>query len=284
MTIDFDLDAYLARIGYAGNRMPTLETLTALHRRHAETIPFENLNPLVRWPVRLDVMSLQQKLVRDGRGGYCYEQNLLFTHALRALGFEVTGLAARVRWNAPEAVVNPRSHMLLLIDLDDRPYIADVGFGGLVLTAPLRLEPDLEQATPHEVFRLVRTGPAFILQARIADAWMSLYVFDLQEQALIDYEVTNWYVSTHPQSHFVSRLTAARPDAGRRYALRDNDFAIHHVNGGTERRLLTTAAELRATLETVFRIAVPKAPEFDAALERLVPPVAAASPPHFLTS
>jgi N-hydroxyarylamine O-acetyltransferase len=153
-----------------------------------------------------------------------------------------------------------------------------------VLTAPLRLEPDLEQATPHEVFRLVRTGETFLLQARIGDAWMSLYVFDLQEQSLIDYEVTNWYMSTHPQSHFVSRLTAARPDVGRRYALRDNDFAIHHLNGETERRLLATAAELRATLETVFRIAVPQAPELDAALERLVPPMAATSPPHFLTS
>lgn len=96
--------------------------------RHAEAIPFENLNPLLRWPVRLDAPSLQRKMVRAGRGGYCFEQNLLLSHALTALGFRVTGLAARMLWNVPEGVVTPRGHMLLCVDIDEQPYIVDVGF------------------------------------------------------------------------------------------------------------------------------------------------------------
>ena len=68
----------------------------------------------------------------------------------------MTGLAARVLWNMPDGVVTPRSHMLLLIDLDDDAFVADVGFGGLTLTGPLRLQPNVEQATPHEPFRLMR--------------------------------------------------------------------------------------------------------------------------------
>src|SRR5215831_16064297 len=91
-----DLDAYFKRIGYEGARKPTLDTLTAIQLRHTETLAFENLNPLMGWPVRLDAESLQQKLVRDGRGGYCFEQNLLLKHAFDAPGFRVTGLAARV--------------------------------------------------------------------------------------------------------------------------------------------------------------------------------------------
>ena len=151
--------------------------------------------------------------MRDGRGGYCYEQNLLFREVLKTLGFAVTGLAARVLWNVPEGVVLPRTHMLLLIDIDGAPHVADVGFGGQTLTGPLRLEPDVEQATPHEPFRLVRSGEQFVMQSKIRESWFSLYRFDLQEQLPPDYEVYNWYVSTHPQSIFVNGLLAGRAAA-----------------------------------------------------------------------
>jgi N-hydroxyarylamine O-acetyltransferase len=264
-----DLEAYFRRIGYTGERAPDLATLKAIHARHAEAIAFENLDPLAGWPVRLDLDSLQRKLVLGGRGGYCYEQNLLFGGALAALGFEVTGLAARVLWRAPEGAINPRTHMLLRVDLARGPHIADVGFGGLTLTGPLRLEPDVEQATPHEPFRLLEADGGFVMQAKVRDAWISLYRFDLQEQLLPDYELANWYLSHHPQSRFVTGLLAARPAADRRYALLDNELAVHHLNGPTEKRILASAAELRETLERDFLLTLPQAPELDAALERL---------------
>jgi N-hydroxyarylamine O-acetyltransferase len=266
----FDLDAYLARIGYSGSRSAKLETFEAVHLAHVQTIPFENLNPLLRWPVRLDIRSLQQKMVQEGRGGYCFEHNLLFGCALTALGFEVTGLSARVLWNQPEDVVPARSHMLLLVDLDDRAYIADVGFGGQTLTGPLRLQQGIVQATPHEPFRLLAVSGSFLMQACIRGEWKVLYRFDLQEQFLPDYEVMSWYLSNHPTSHFVTGLTAARPERDRRYALRNTDLTVHHVNGETERRRLATAAELRAALENVFRLTLPDAPELHATLDRLV--------------
>ena len=270
MAVDFDLDAYFQRIGYSGSSAANLETLTAIHLRHPQTIPFENLNPLLRWPVRLDVQSLQHKLVRERRGGYCFEQNLLLSHALRQLGFQVRGLAARVLWNAPEGTVTPRGHMLLLIDLDGHPFLADVGFGGLTLTSPMRLQVGVEQHTPHETFRLSASGDAFLMEAKIGSVWRSLYHFDLQEQLLPDYEVTSWYLSNHPSSHFVTGLIAARPDLDRRYALRNNELAVHHMNGATDRQVMTSAAALRATLENTFRLAVPDGPELQAALERVV--------------
>jgi N-hydroxyarylamine O-acetyltransferase len=264
-----DLDAYLGRIGHVGERSPTLDTLRALLARHTEVIPFENLNPLLGWPVRLDAPALEQKLVRDSRGGYCFEHNLLLSHVLKALGYRVTGLGARVLWNVPEGTLTPRTHMLLLVDLGGQPYIADVGFGGQTLTGPLRLEPDTEQATPHEPFRLLRVGEDFVLQAKVRETWTPLYRFDLHEQRLPDYEVSNWYVSTHPASHFVTGLIAGRAAPGRRYALRNNELAVHSLNGSTERRVLHTAPELRQTLESAFRLTLPDAPELDTALARL---------------
>jgi len=84
--VPFDLNAYCARIGYAGPLTPTLETLHAVVARHAATIPFENLDVLLGRPIRLDAESLQKKLVRERRGGYCFEQNGLLLLALGAFG------------------------------------------------------------------------------------------------------------------------------------------------------------------------------------------------------
>jgi len=266
MNSGIDLDAYFTRIGYAGPRRASLETLAAIHLQHPIAIPFENLNPLLRWPVRLDAPSLQQKLVRDGRGGYCYEHNLLLSHVLRQLGFQVRWLAARVLWNVPEGIVRPRSHMLLLVDLPEGRYVADVGFGGLTLTGPLRLQTDITQRTPHEPFRLIADDEGYVMEARIDGAWRSLYAFDLQEQRLTDYEVVNWYLCHNPESHFITGLFAARADHGRRYALRGIEFAVHSLDDGTERRLLTSAGELRTALCDIFHIALPEGPELEAAL------------------
>jgi N-hydroxyarylamine O-acetyltransferase len=271
MSHAIDLDAYLRRIGYVGGREPTLDTLAALHLHHAQTIAFENLDPLLGRPVALDPASLERKLIHDGRGGYCYEQNLLFGHVLRALGFPVTGLAARVLWTYyREDAITARSHQLLRVDLEDGPYVVDVGFGGQTLTAPLRLEPDVDQSTPHEVFRLVTAGDGFKMQCRIGAAWKSLYRFDLQEVFEPDYEILNYYASTYPQSRFVTALMAARPATDRRYALANNQLTVHHLRGPTERRVLASVSELREALEGVFLLRLPDAPELDPALARLL--------------
>jgi N-hydroxyarylamine O-acetyltransferase len=263
-----DVDAYFRRIGYTGERVPTLAVLRAVHLRHVEAIPFENLNPLLKRPVRLDPASVEQKLVRDRRGGYCFEQNRLFRDALEALGFRVAGLCARALWNAPEGVTMPRSHMLLRVEVGADSYLADVGFGGQTLTGPLRLVPEVAQDTPHERFRLRPTGEELVMEAELRGAWRPLYRFDLSEPPPIDYEVANWYVSTCPASFFTSTLIAARVAPGARHALRDNELAVH-TRDGTERRALTSAAELREALTDVFGIALPEGPELDAALERV---------------
>jgi N-hydroxyarylamine O-acetyltransferase len=265
----FDLDTYLERIGYSGSQQPTLETLAALHAAHPRAIAFENLDPLVGWPVRLDAGSIFQKLVRNGRGGYCFEQNLLFSHCLEHFGFEVTWLAARVLWNNPPGTTTARSHMVLLIDMNGDRYVADVGFGGLTLTAPLRLRLDIEQTTPHETFRIRGAGGTFVVEASLGAGWKALYRFDLQPQVLPDYEVTSWYLSNHPASHFVTNLMAGRPDIDLRYALRNNELSIHRLNGTTDRRLLQTADELRQALVSEFRLTLPDSPDLDAALHRL---------------
>ena len=247
----WDLDAYCRRIGYTGERAPTLETLRAIVLRHALSIPFENLDPFLRRPVALDAASLQRKLVEGGRGGWCFEQNLLLGGMLRTLGYDVAGLAGRVLWTLPEDTRRPRTHMLLRIDTGGETYLADVGFGGLTLTGVLRLAPGLAQPTPHETFRIDADGADFIMRAQVAGAWPALYRFDLQEQLLEDYEIANWYLSNHPASPFVAGVICARAAEGRRYALRGGQFATHTLGGPTERRDISES-ELAALLEETF--------------------------------
>ncbi|TIP47652.1 MAG: arylamine N-acetyltransferase [Mesorhizobium sp.] len=268
---DFDLGGYFARIGYGGPADASLATLQALHAAHPRAIPFENIDALMGVSVGLDLASLQDKIFRQGRGGYCFEHNLIFMRALDALGFTVSGLAARVLWGQPEDAVTARSHMLLRIELGGRTYIADVGFGGLTLTAPLLVEPGLEQPTPHETFRLVETGGQFRLQADIgsattADNWRTLYRFDLTQAYEVDYRVASHFLSTHPSSHFLSTLVGALALPDRRYALRDNRLSTHHASGRSEQRAIATAAELADVLENQLAIVIPDRAAFEARL------------------
>lgn len=250
-----DLPAYLRRIGWSGPVPVTAETLGALAVHHGTGIAFENLNPFLGLPVELDIATLERKMVEGRRGGYCYEQNGLFGEALRALGFEVSGLAARVLWGYPPAAITPRAHRVLRIDLAGETWIVDVGFGGLTLTGALRLVPGIEQRTTLEPFRLVMCDGEWRLEARIAGEWRPLYQFDLQRQHPVDYVAANYFVATHAASIFVTGLMLARPAENRRYALSNRDFAIHHLDGRTERRRLDSPAEFIDVLENRFDIA-----------------------------
>jgi N-hydroxyarylamine O-acetyltransferase len=261
---DLDLAAYFARIGYDGPVRPTLEALRAVHRLHPQAIPFENLDPFLHHPVDLSLAALQQKLVRSRRGGYCYEHGLLFVEVLKELGFKVSGLGARVLWNVPEGTTTARSHMLLRIDLDDHIWLADVGFGGLTMTGPLLLEPDIEQQTPHELMRLVEADGYFRLEAKIGNAWQKLYRFDLHELFDVDYAVSNYFLSTNPNSQFRTRLIAARALPEGRLALMNNRLSTYRLNGAAERRDLADAAELADVLETQFGIELPDQAAFSA--------------------
>lgn len=263
-----NLDAYFHRIRYAGDAGPSLATLREVHLKHPLAIPFENLDPLAGRPVRLEIEALERKLVYQRRGGYCFEHNLLLAGALRAIGFDPVALVARVVWDRGDDGTRPRTHMLLLLELHEGRYIADVGFGGLTLTAPLALDAHGAQPTPHEAFRIVRDGSLYGVEAHVGGAAKTLYRFDLQPQRQIDIEVVNHFVATHSSSPFLASLMAARAAPDGRYALRDNRLTVRRA-GAVEQREIATAAELRQVLAEAFGIEAPESPEVDAALGRI---------------
>lgn len=252
----FNLDAYLQRIGHAGPRTISLDTLSAVHHAHASSIAFENLDPLLGRPVRLDIDSLQRKLVTERRGGFCYEHNLLLGAALRTMGFTVVDLAARVRWNVPTDITRPRTHMLLAVNVAAQRVLVDAGFGGHTLTAPLRMDRRVPQRTPHGTMRLLYREGLYELQAEVGgpggSEWRALYCFDQQPQQTSDYEMACWYLCHHPESIFRTALVAARPVADGRIALRDHKFTRYRPGGEPEVRTLDNGAALRDVLQQQF--------------------------------
>lgn len=257
-----DLDAYCARIGYTGPRTPTPGTLEEIHRRHGRAIPFENLDVLLGRPINLELPAVERKLVHEQRGGYCFEQNSLLAEALRAVGFRVTPLIARVRWQVPDDVATPCTHMLLRVEAGGREFIADVGFGSRSLFAPLALEFDREQTSSLEPRRLVQRGRTIVHQSHAETGWADVYHFTLDEAPRVDFELGNWFTSTHPQSRFRLNLFAVRAGDGCRYALFNNELATRHADGRVEKRVITSADELLDVLATVFGLHFPAGTRF----------------------
>src|SRR5215831_2109019 len=161
----FDQRAWLKRIGYGGPLEPTLSTLRQLIFAHSHAIAYESLDIMLGRTPRLDIESLQRKMIFGGRGGYCLEQNMLFREGLRSLGYKITSLQGRVVRGMAIDAPRPAIHMLLQVDLPEGSYLADVGFGNLAPTCALLLKPLAEQETPHEIMRFIAVGGELTSQA-----------------------------------------------------------------------------------------------------------------------
>jgi N-hydroxyarylamine O-acetyltransferase len=262
MTEDLDIDAYFARIGYAGSPKADLPTLNALHALQPAAIPFENLDPLLHRPVALDVASIQMKLVREHRGGYCYELNSLFAAVLEALGFSVTRLAARVlRGAAQDRRPGARLHMLLRVDLPGGDYVADVGFGGRLFSEPLPLRPGPEHQGNTNDLRVLHDRGYATIQTQTDGGWLDLYRFTDEAQVAADYDVVNWFLCTHPTSFFRENLLAERLTPERRISLFNARFTETADGKAPSVRVLTGAVDLAEVLKSGFDIAIPVDPE-----------------------
>ena len=278
------LHAYLRRLGFASPPPPTLHHLHLLQLRHSAAFAFETLSTLLHQPVPIDLPSVAHKLLVEGRGGYCYELNGLYLALLRRLGFDAQPLTARVLMGGPEDAQPARTHLMVRVRLQGRDWLSDVGFGGMVPTAPLALHEAGPQPTPHEPFRVESSdGPgdrSFLLRAWAGDSWRALYRFDLDVPAPVDLAVGNWYVSTHPDSPFLGKLVAARTGAFCRHTLRGGSYAVHRLGQASERVELPDADAVIEVLERVFGLRMPVHPQLRAAIARQLALPAAAHPPE----
>jgi N-hydroxyarylamine O-acetyltransferase len=256
-----DLDAYLDRIGYDGDTSPTAPTLAALHRAHLAAIPFENLDVVLGRGIAVDLDSVQAKLVRRRRGGYCFEHGLLFAAALERLGYAVDRLLARVGddWERPR----PRTHMALRVHADGAPWLADVGFGNGILE-PLAFTADGPVNQEGWTFALDASGAhAWRLRERQGEDWMTRYAFDDVHVYPADIVMANHFTSTFPRSPFVGQPVVVRRDGEVTRRLVGRRLSVTRPDGSTDERDLGDDEVAEVLLE-VFR--VPLSPQELAAL------------------
>jgi N-hydroxyarylamine O-acetyltransferase len=257
MTKAFDLDAYFERVRWDGDTSPSLETLSGLMWAHMTHIPFENLDVLLGRPVRLDLDSLQQKLVRSRRGGYCFEHMTLFAAAIEALGFRPARHSARVLLMSARQE-SARTHMFLTVAVEDGTYVLDPGFGGPAATFPVPLVDGGVCGPAGASHWMHRQGDDWVLRHRLgiepADAWISTLECDFP----IDFELASHYTSTHPSSPFVNNLFLSlfKPDG--RIGVRNRDVTVRQGDR-VQFFQLDDRAALRTLLVEQFGFDLPEA-------------------------
>ncbi|MFZ9681681.1 MAG: arylamine N-acetyltransferase family protein [Cephaloticoccus sp.] len=260
----FDLAAYLARLGCPAESLsPDSATLGRLHRHHVQAVPFENLDVLLGHRISTDPTQVFAKLVTARRGGYCFEQNTLFLEILRQIGFAVTPLLARVRWNVPPEVRTPLTHMVLRVEIAGAPWLADVGFGGVGTPAPLRLDTDAEQPTSHEPRRLRWRDGLHVHQVRIGADWRDVYEFAPTEPAPVDFELGNWFSCTHPRAMFTHNLVVTRVTPDGRHSIYNREYTWRECSGAATTAPIASPADLLGLLREKFAIDLPAAPRIE---------------------
>jgi N-hydroxyarylamine O-acetyltransferase len=266
--MQFDLPAYLDRIGWHGDPSVNLSTLRDLLRSHMSTIPFENLDVLLHRPVRLDLESLQQKMVGARRGGYCFEHATLFAAALEQLGFAPVRHSARVVLITPRDVA-PRGHMFLTVPLAEGNFVVDPGFGALAPRIPIPLIDGAERAYDGEVHWMQRDGDYWIMRTRSEDKPLDCWFTTLERDNPVDFEMGNHYTSTYPASPFVNRIMVRALTADGRASLMNRDVTIRK-GSETRRSQLADRAQLRTfvrehlgfDLPEIETLRVPSIPEW----------------------
>jgi N-hydroxyarylamine O-acetyltransferase len=249
----FDQDGWLDRIGFSGPLSPTLETLNRLIFLHAHTISYETLDIMLGRPPRLDVPALQDKMIVRRRGGYCFEQNMLFRAGLRSLGYQITSLQGRVIRGMAIDAPRPAIHMLLKVELPEGRYLADVGFGNLAPTCALLLRPHVEQETPHEVMRFIDVGGELTLQARLKHGWEHIYRVIPYPRYDGEYEITNWYTGTHPDTPYQGNIIVAKPGPDRtRVTMYNARVTVRDADGHAEKRWLKSEEQYSDVLRGEF--------------------------------
>ncbi|GAA2821600.1 arylamine N-acetyltransferase family protein [Saccharopolyspora taberi] len=247
-----DLDAYLDRIGYRGDRAPTAETLRALHLAHIAAIPFENLEVVFGRPVDLDLGSVQDKLVRRPRGGYCYEHVGLFAAVLERLGYTITGLLSRVVMDSDRLI--PATHSLLLVEASGTRWICDVGLGCGPL-GPIEFADgaqDTEGGWTNRLHEVSGTGE-WEVQRWTGERWMVLHRFTTNPAYTIDHRVGNHYIATHPRSPFSGDLHAMRIGPGFLHTLDGTVLTTTRPDGAVDKRRLA-ASEVPGVLAKQFDV------------------------------
>lgn len=243
------MEQYLARIGYTGDRTPSVENLSRLVRCHLETVPFENLDCLHNPTVfSLKIEDLVDKVVTRRRGGVCCELNTLFNHLLTYLGYEAYSIMVRITMRPGPA---PVSHQCVIVVLDGKKYYCDVGFGGPGPKGLVCLDTEEVQNVFGEEYTARWEGVICIISKNMDGQWNPLLQLIDTPGNEMDFTVILTFCCGHPGGHFVQQrsINLCHPDGGFS-AIMDNTF--YGMKDGEKFSREVSDEELTELLRTEF--------------------------------
>jgi len=225
-----DVKTYLQRINYNGDISPIATTFHDLHLAHVQTVPFENLDIQLGYPIVLELPALFEKIVIRRRGGFCYELNWLFAWLLQELGFSVTLLAASEYIDEKPDI---ETHFLLQVECPADPltpstsWLSDVGYGD-TFREPLRLDKlGTEQVERLHVYRIDQADGYYILWRRNhSGQWKKQLRINMRPREFPDFEPMCRYHSTSPESFFTKHLLCTLVTPGGRITIYDHKFIV----------------------------------------------------------
>lgn len=245
-----DVEAYLRRIEYEGNRDSTAHTLGNLHRQHLFKVPFENLDIPLGTPIKLDLGPIYEKIVVRRRGGFCYELNGLFGALLSALGFRVQMLSARVR--REDGGFGPEfDHMLLKVELEE-PWLVDVGFGDSFVDPIIFRSGGADQVNGHR-YVVLPLEQEWELLREDDKGNVPLYAFRDVPHELSDYRTMCEYHQHSPESHFTKSWICSRATPDGRITLANMRLIVTKGNERAETQL-RTEEDVRNCLREYFGV------------------------------
>jgi len=255
MSQRLNLDAYLARINYTGPRTPTYDTLAGILSAHLTSIPFESFDVLLGRPIRLDPEGLQAKIVTSRRGGYCFEHASLMHAALEASGFGPVRHCSRVLLFEPrhESV---RQHMFLTVTIDGVTHVVDPGFGPFACALPIPTD-GTPVPTASPTHRLAREGSDWVLYVTKEGKQIQGLTSTMEEDYPVDFEMMNYYISTHPASFFTHNILASAVTQEGRVNIMNQ--GVNNIrNGIAEPSLLADRKALRSLVAQHFGFDLPE--------------------------
>lgn len=248
-----DLQAYLDDLQLMAPEHLCVDFLCSLQSRHIAKYSFNSVAVLLGEEISLNLSNILDKIVRHGFGGYCFEHNKLAFELLKTLGYDVRLVMARVL-NGQE-IDRPRTHRVTLVNIDEKNYLLDVGFGADCPIAPLLLQSGVQQQIGHERYRILEQDDEYDLQIQRSGKFYTLYRFDCAEYTEADCVMGNFFSSKHPKAVFVNNLVASIKDANVTSGIRNEVFFTRH-EGREQERLIDSARTLHSLLAEVFHVQV----------------------------
>lgn len=227
-------DSFIGQLKLKGSM---LEKISHVQKFFAQQFEFENLDVLLANEEPISEQYLQDKMLKQGRGGLCYELNGLLFIVLRDLGLPVR-LAVATIWVQPqESYALDRTHVVNLLEHENVWYLIDSGFGNNLALQPVTLDGD-SVTSPAGTFRLrtEKTEKGTMVFEQLTDSgWERRYCLypDAIDWAHLNH--VKQQIHHSPESSFNKALLIAKVTDDGTYSI--NDKRYHSKHSGTEETL-----------------------------------------------